>query len=138
MKRNKESVVVYEDWLSLTEMMNESDCRQFYRNLFKHVRGEEPILNTPALQAAWNIMYNEHDKNVKSRKSRQDNMNIVRQRNPKHANELANKPASGPANGTIDGCTNGGMDDGKWKMGNNRGMVDTQLDKWVRKSDILK
>ena len=134
MKRNKESVVVYEDWLSLTEMMNESDCRQFYRNLFKHVRGEEPVLDTPALKAAWNIMFNEHDKNVKSRKSRQDNMNNVRKLNPKHANKLASEPA----NGIIDGCTNGGMDDGKWEMENNRVMVDTQLDKWTRKSDILK
>lgn len=134
MKRNKESVVVYEDWLSLTEMMNESDCRQFYRNLFKHVRGEEPILDTPALKAAWNIMFNEHDKNVKSRKSRQDNMNIVRQRNPKHVS----KPASGSANGTMSGCTNGGMDDGKWAMGDNRVMAEIPLDKWTRNSDILK
>lgn len=134
MKRNKESVVVYEDWLSLTEMMNESDCRQFYRNLFRHVRGEEPLLDTPALKAAWNIMFNEHDKNVKSRKSRQDNMNNVRKLNPKHAS----KPASGPANGTMSGCTDGGMDDGNMVDGKNGRMVDTPLDKWTRESDILK
>ena len=81
--KNKESIVLYQDWVTLTEMMNESDCRQFYRNLFLFAQGEEPVLNTPALKYAWDIVGIEMAKNKQKKELKREIMKRNASTNPK-------------------------------------------------------
>ena len=64
-------------------MMNESDCRQFYRNLFLFAQGEELVLNTPALKHAWEIVGSEMIKNKQKKELKREIMKRNASTNPK-------------------------------------------------------
>jgi hypothetical protein len=131
--KNKESIVLYQDWMTLTEMMNESDCRQFYRNLFLFAQNEEPLLNTPALKHAWDIVGSEMIKNKQKKELKRDIMKRNSSTNPKlkvpdiGSNTKSNiDPILGGGNGNGNG--NGIMVDG-----NNGSRVDGLKYNWMNK-----
>ena len=53
-RKQKESFVVFEDWMKYARCLNDVEFRQLMNNILNYYKNQEPVLNTPMLVEVWN------------------------------------------------------------------------------------
>ena len=138
-RKQKESFVVFEDWMKYSRFLNDAEFRQFMINILNYYKGIEPVLNTPNLQEVWNDIIDDLSINVTKKQAKRDTMLRNAVSNPKLNTVLNIKPDIRPDTRPDIGSNiepeiepeivpeTSGMVDGRWNMVDDK-MGDEKMD----------
>ena len=82
-RKQKESFVVFEDWMKYARCLNDVEFRQLMNNILNYYKNQEPVLNTPMLVEVWNDIIDDLSVNVSKKQAKRDTMLRNSLSNPK-------------------------------------------------------
>ena len=105
MKKQKESIVIFEDWFRYARCLNDSEFRTFMNTILQYYKEPFTPQFTGLMLEVWNDIIDDLEKNIQSRQNRRDTIEKNRQKNSK-VNPLLRPTTMPTGRPTINPTTN--------------------------------
>jgi hypothetical protein len=119
MKKKKQSIVLFEDWIKYARCLTDNEFRQFVNAIFEYYEGVLPEF-TDNLKLVWEDCIPDLEQNVEKLNKKRVTMKSNARANPKLNITPETRPDIGPEIEPNTVPDSSGMVDGRWEMGDER------------------
>jgi hypothetical protein len=126
MKKQKESIVIFEDWFRYARCLNDSEFRTFMNTILQYYKEPFTPQFTGLMLEVWNDIIDDLKSNVKKKQAKRNTMLSNSRTNPKLNTVLNTVPDIGSDTILKIVPETAGMVDGRWDM-EDREMIEANM-----------